>query len=62
MVQRRTNNLRDMDLTDMAEGAERMEEVLILKEQGVDRVQGFALARPMPEDRLVAFYKDNPVE
>ena len=62
MVHRLTNILHDMDLTVIAEGAETMEEVLILKEQGVDRVQGFALARPMPEDRLVAFYKDNPVE
>jgi EAL domain-containing protein (putative c-di-GMP-specific phosphodiesterase class I) len=41
----------------VAEGAETDEEVKALAEQGIDRVQGFALARPMPEDKLLEFHQ-----
>ena len=27
------------------------------RECGVDRIQGYALAKPMPEDRLLGFYR-----
>jgi EAL domain-containing protein (putative c-di-GMP-specific phosphodiesterase class I) len=53
-----TRLFHDMDLTVIAEGAETEEEVRSLVEQGVDRIQGFALARPMPLDRLVEFYRE----
>ena len=50
-----------MNLVVVAEGVETEEEVRILKEQGVDRIQGFALARPMPVDALMKFYQEHPV-
>ena len=52
-----TKLFHDMDLTVIAEGAETEEEVRSLVGQGVDRIQGFALARPMPLDRLIEFYR-----
>ena len=52
----------DMNLTVVAEGAETMEEVKALSEQGVDRIQGYALARPMAEDKLLDFYQEHPFE
>ena len=48
-----------MELTVVAEGAETENEVNLLTEQGVDRIQGFYLARPMPLDKLLEFYKDH---
>jgi len=51
-----------MNLIVIAEGAETLQEVWNLKEQSVDRVQGFALARPMAEAQLIEFYKEHPVE
>jgi EAL domain-containing protein (putative c-di-GMP-specific phosphodiesterase class I) len=54
-----TKLFHDMDMVVVAEGAETEEEVRMLKEQGVDRIQGFALARPMPEDTLVEFYREH---
>lgn len=59
-VQALTNLFHDMGLIVVAEGAETMEDVHILHEQGVDRVQGFALARPMPVDKLIQFYSEQP--
>ena len=46
-----------MNLVVIAEGAE-TEEVKLLTEQGVDRIQGFALARPMPLNKLLDFYRE----
>ena len=43
-------------------GAETAEEVAALQAQGVDRIQGYALARPMPEDKLLAFYREHPLQ
>ena len=53
-----TKLFHDMDLVVVAEGAETDEEVRMLAEQGVDRIQGFALARPMPVDELIHFYRE----
>ena len=61
-VQTLTKLFHDMNLVVVAEGAETGEEVRMLKEQGVDRIQGYALARPMPVDALVKFYQDNSVD
>ena len=52
-----TKLFHEMELTVVAEGAENEEEVRLLTEQGVDRIQGFALARPMPLDKLIDFYR-----
>ena len=45
----------------VCEGVETEEQVRILQEHGIDRIQGFALARPMPADMLQKFYQDHPV-
>ncbi|MFA6921120.1 MAG: EAL domain-containing protein [Gallionella sp.] len=37
----------------VAEGCERQEEIDVLLEAGVDAIQGFFYARPMPEDKLL---------
>lgn len=60
MTETLTKLFHDMDLTVVAEGVETMEEVQLLTEQGVDRIQGFALARPMPSNQLLNFYKEHP--
>lgn len=62
MVRTLTKLFHDMGLVVIAEGAETEEEVRMLGEQGVDRVQGFALAKPMPLDALLKFYQDHPVD
>ena len=62
MVGTLTKLFHDMDLVVIAEGAETMEEVRMLEEQGVDRIQGFALARPMPLEQLRKFYRENPLQ
>lgn len=46
----------DMELSVIAEGVETIENVHTLGEMGVDRIQGFALARPMPPEALLEFY------
>ena len=60
MVSTLTRLFRDMNLTIVAEGAETEEDVQNLTEAGVDRIQGFALARPMPSNQLITFYKEHP--
>lgn len=56
-----TKLFHDMNLIVVAEGAETEEEVQMLEAQGVDRIQGFALARPMPADALMKFYQEHPL-
>ena len=56
-----TRLFHGMELVVIAEGAETDEEVQILGAQGVDRVQGFALAKPMPVNELKAFYQEHPL-
>jgi EAL domain-containing protein (putative c-di-GMP-specific phosphodiesterase class I) len=58
MVRTLTNLFHDMDLQVIAEGVEASDTVKTLQAFGVDRIQGFALARPMPEDLLLDFYEE----
>ena len=58
MVRMLNNLFHDMGLLVVAEGVETDEEVRVLTELGVDRIQGFALARPMPVEALIKFYQD----
>ena len=58
MVRTLTNLFHDMDLQVIAEGVEASDSVKTLQAFGVDRIQGFALARPMPEDLLLDFYEE----
>ena len=60
MVHTLTTLFHNMGLVVIAEGAETQEEVQALADQGVDRIQGYALARPMSMDSLRAFYQKNP--
>lgn len=62
MVRTLTKLFHDMDLVVVAEGAETEEEVQMLIEQGVDRIQGFALAKPMPIDALLKFYQQHQLD
>ena len=62
MVRTLTNLLHEMGLTVIAEGAETEQDVHALTTQGVDRIQGFALAAPMPEDKLLQFYREHSVD
>ena len=62
MVATLTKLFRDMNLTVVAEGAETEKEVESLIDAGVDRIQGFALARPMPVPALLEFFRKHPLE
>ncbi len=42
----------------VGEGVETMAHVRILRRLGCDILQGFALARPMPADRIGAFVRE----
>ena len=52
-----TKIFHDMDLIVVAEGAENEDEVNAMIAVGVDRIQGYAFARPMPEEKLLKFYQ-----
>ncbi len=52
---------RAMHLTVVAEGVETEEEATVLKSLGVDRLQGFLYARPMPADDLVSIFGQSMV-
>lgn len=57
-----TKLLHELGEVVIAEGAETQDEVNALTEMGVDRIQGFALAMPMPADKLVQFYREHPLD
>lgn len=42
----------------VAEGVESIEQILMLLELGCDVMQGFAIARPLPADRVAAWLRD----
>ncbi len=61
MIRTLTTLFHEMDLIVIAEGAETEADVAGLTAQGVDRIQGYALARPMPEKDLLVFYENHPI-
>lgn len=61
MVRTLTKLIHDLGLVVIAEGVETKEEVQLLAQQGIDRIQGFALARPMPAEALLKFYQEHPM-
>ncbi|KZN29422.1 diguanylate phosphodiesterase [Pseudoalteromonas luteoviolacea S2607] len=50
---------RHLGLKTIAEGVETQEQAQLLKDLGCDEVQGFLLAKPMPEKELLQFLNDN---
>jgi len=60
LVETLTKLFHDMNLRVIAEGAETADDAEMLTKQGVDRVQGFVFARPMPQERLLDFYRETP--
>ncbi len=44
----------ELEIEVVAKGVEKMEEILTLRELGVDHIQGFALNRPLTPDELLA--------
>lgn len=55
------NLSHDMGYLVVAEGVETLEEVEQLSGLGVDRIQGYAFAKPMQRAELLEFYEKNPV-
>jgi EAL domain-containing protein (putative c-di-GMP-specific phosphodiesterase class I) len=54
-----TDLFHNMGLTVVAEGAETSEQVQLLKLYGVDGIQGYYFARPMPLEKLIKFLEEN---
>ena len=48
--------MQNMGYTIVAEGAETEEEVSLLREWGVDMVQGYYFSRPLPEVELLRLF------
>ena len=56
-----TKLFHERNLVVIAEGVETEEEIQELEKLGIDRIQGFALARPMPVEALIKFYEAHPM-
>ena len=57
-----TESFRSLGVAVIAEGVETLQQVEILGEYGVDRIQGYYYAAPMPEGELISFYRENPLK
>lgn len=62
LVQTLNSIFHNMNLKVIAEGVETLEEAERLKEMGVDRIQGYAYAKPMAGEDLLEFYEKRGVE
>lgn len=60
LVKTLSDFLHGQDMVVIAEGVETTDEAQVLTDMGVDRIQGYVFARPMPEEDLLAFYRENP--
>ena len=49
--------LKQMDVKILVEGVETQEQIALLKELGVDYLQGFYFSKPVPENELISQYK-----
>ncbi len=56
------NGLRSMSVVILAEGVETREENEIVQQLGIDKIQGFYYARPMPGEEFVYLAKQTHVE
>ena len=59
LTQRLISFLHERNLQVIAEGVENEEDAEKLRSQGVDRIQGYVYARPMPGEELLAFYREH---
>ncbi|MEG0366731.1 MAG: EAL domain-containing protein [Coprobacillus sp.] len=50
---------KDLDMKIVAEGVETKEQCEFIKSTGVDQIQGFFYAKPMPHDQYIKFLKEN---
>ena len=62
VVRMLTGAFRSLGVAVIAEGVETLQQVEILGEYGVDRIQGYYYAAPMPEGELISFYRENPLK
>ena len=62
LIRTLTSLFHNMELKVIAEGAESPQDVENLREQGIDRIQGYVYARPMPPDKLLKFYQEHPMD
>jgi len=62
LLQTVVNGLRSMSVVILAEGVETREENEIVQQLGIDRIQGFYYARPMPGDEFVWLTKQTHVK
>ena len=60
LVQTVTELSHNMGIQVIAEGVETRSEVDALGSMGIDRIQGYAFAKPMSGDALLDFYRNNP--
>jgi len=61
LVQTLTKLSHDMGMDVIAEGVETQEDVTVLGQQGVDRIQGYVFTKPLPAEDLLTFYQNNPL-
>ncbi|WP_110934095.1 EAL domain-containing protein [Paenibacillus bouchesdurhonensis] len=47
-----------LSLKVVAEGVETLEQMHLLRELGVDNIQGYVISRPMPQEDMILFLKD----
>ena len=58
LVKTLTTLFHEMNLDVIAEGAETQESVISLTNHGIDRIQGYFYAKPMPVPKLLEFYQN----
>jgi EAL domain-containing protein (putative c-di-GMP-specific phosphodiesterase class I) len=46
---------RNMDITSIAEGVDRVEQLHFLRKRGCEEMQGYLMSRPLPPDRFAAW-------
>ena len=59
MLQTLVTGLRSMNVVALAEGVETLEQDAIVREIGIDRIQGYYYARPMPVDEFAWLIRQN---
>ncbi len=62
MLQTIVSGLRSMNVVALAEGVETEEQDTIVRDLGIDRIQGYYYARPMPADEFVWLIQQNNLE